>query len=222
MEDLKIVSMNVNGLNLDAKRRSIFDHLRKEKADIALLQETHATSNSDKMWEKEWGGSAFFNNGSRSSRGVAILLNRNLSHKISKTNADSEGRILCLDIEIDGIIYTTASLYAPTQDKGKEQLAFVDRLDEFLVDSHSTNLILGGDLNHCMIPALDRSTQVHSPNADQMGLKLTNFTDEVMFGESETPQPKDTHFEEGRTLPGWIISGYPGTFQTLHGTQPSK
>lgn len=60
MESLKVVSMNVNGFNMGAKRRIIFDHLRQSKADIALLQETHATSTIEKMWEKEWGGSSLF------------------------------------------------------------------------------------------------------------------------------------------------------------------
>lgn len=58
MESLKVVSMNVNGLNMNAKRRIIFDHLRQSKADIALLQETHATSTIENIWEKEWGGGA--------------------------------------------------------------------------------------------------------------------------------------------------------------------
>lgn len=178
MDPLKIVSMNVNGLNMDAKRRIIFDHLRKTKADIALLQETHATSAVEKIWGKEWGGASFFNNGTRSSRGVAILVNRNLSFNVCSINTDDHGRILCLDIEIDDITYSVGSLYAPTQDRGREQLAFVDSIDVILLKSQATNVILAGDFNHCMSPSLDRSSHSFSPNAEQMGQKMSSLQQE--------------------------------------------
>lgn len=178
MESLKIVSMNVNGLNMDAKRRIIFDHLRQSKADIIFLQETHATSTIERIWEKEWGGAAFFNNGSRSSRGVAILMSRKLSFNVCAINADEDGRALCMDIEIDDVTYTLGSLYAPTQDRGSQQLEFIESIDSMLTESHPTNIILGGDLNHCMDPFLDRSTHTQTPNSENMGQKLASFQEE--------------------------------------------
>lgn len=84
------------------------------------------------MWEQEWGGPAYFSNGSSSSRGVAILMSRNLQVKILNTKTDQERRLLCMDIEIGGILYTLGSLYAPTQDKGREQLEYLELIDRTL------------------------------------------------------------------------------------------
>lgn len=126
MSDLKVVTMNVNGLNSPCKRRAIFDHLRKAKADVYLLQETHSSPDTEKIWAQEWGAHASFCNGSRSSKGVAILLARDLAFTLHASRSDGMGRLLCLDIELNEVIYTIASVYAPTQDKGQEQLTFLD------------------------------------------------------------------------------------------------
>lgn len=69
MEGISVVSMNVNGLNMPNKRRILFDHFRRSKADFIFLQETHATEDTTKLWKREWGGNAYFCNGSQSSRG---------------------------------------------------------------------------------------------------------------------------------------------------------
>lgn len=69
MEGLKIVNLNVNGLNNANKRRIVFNHLQRTKADLFLLQETHATENTIKMWTQEWVGPIIANNGLQNSRG---------------------------------------------------------------------------------------------------------------------------------------------------------
>lgn len=154
MEDLKILSLNVNGLNVPTKRRAVFDHLRKSKADFCLIQETHSTPTTEKLWKAEWGGSAWFSHGSRSSRGVAILVSRNLKCKITNPLSDKEGRYMFGDFQVGEAIYTIASIYAPTQDKRAEQISFLEELDEQLRNTNATNIILGGDLNYCLSPTL--------------------------------------------------------------------
>lgn len=57
MESFKVVSLNANGLNDPRKRRIVFDHLRQTKADLCLIQETHCTLGTEKIWKQEWGGS---------------------------------------------------------------------------------------------------------------------------------------------------------------------
>ncbi len=41
MQGIKITSLNVNGINNPIKRGKILSKLKKEKTDIAFLQETH-------------------------------------------------------------------------------------------------------------------------------------------------------------------------------------
>lgn len=179
MEGVKVVSMNVNGLNISYKRRAIFKHLRKARADIFLIQETHCTSDTEKIWKQEWGAPAYFCNGSKSSKGVAILMSRELSFKVIEHRSDEIGRLLCMDVEIDGVVYTLGSLYVPTQDKGKEQISFLESIDEILVQANSTNIILGGDFNHPIDPSLDRNSRTATPPyAEQVGQKLAILTEE--------------------------------------------
>lgn len=56
------------------------------------------------------------------------------------------------------------NIYAPTQDQANAQIDFIDQLEEATSDSLAPNIILGGDLNLHMNPALDRN----SPPTDQV------------------------------------------------------
>lgn len=78
MDGPKVISMNVNGLNNPTKICAVFDYLRKAKADFYLLQETHSSPDTEKIWRQEWSAPAYFCNGNKSSRGVAILVIRDL------------------------------------------------------------------------------------------------------------------------------------------------
>ena len=48
-----ICNLNVNGLNADAKRKTIFNYLKQKKFEIILLQETHSTVKVEKLREME-------------------------------------------------------------------------------------------------------------------------------------------------------------------------
>lgn len=158
MESLRVVTLNVNGLNDPAKRRIIFDHLRNAKADVYLLQETHATTDSVRLWTTEWGGPILASNGTQSSRGVMIMCARNLSFSTMKRLQDDNGRLIAVDLVIAGITYTIISIYAPTQDKPREQLDTLEKMEQLLEELESTNVIIGGDFNCVMDPVLDKNT----------------------------------------------------------------
>lgn len=135
----------------------------KPKSHITLIQETHSTESTAKIWEIEWGGQAIFYHGSSRSRGVAILFGRNFSPKILKKEKDEHGRILAVDIEVEGDIYTLVSLYAPTQDKPWLQAEFMDNLESILESMDSDNLILRGYLNLILDPLMDRNSSSELP-----------------------------------------------------------
>lgn len=156
--------MNVNGLNIPSKRRILFDHFRRSRADITLLQETHATQDTMKLWRREWGGLAYFSNGSQSSRGVAILVSRDLQFEIVGQRADERGRILCMDIKVKNTVFTLCSIYAPTQDRPGEQLEILCNFEEILEDLSSINIIAGGDFNCFLDPVIDRNSQTVTPS----------------------------------------------------------
>lgn len=159
MEKLKIVSINVNGLNIAAKRRAIFNILRGSGATFCLLQETHGTKDTNQLWQREWGGQAFFSNGSQSSRGVAILVSRNFPIADHKISTDENGRIIIMDVDIDETTYTIGSFYAPTQDKPGEQITALENLEQLLEKFSTNNSIIAGDFNCFLDPSLDRNNQ---------------------------------------------------------------
>lgn len=174
-----MVSFNVNGLNDPTKRRIIFTHLRKTKGDIFLLQESHATEDSVRQWRQEWGRPMVTNNGVQNSRGVMILGRRDLDWKISQTLKDEDGRILALDVDINGLQYSIASIYAPTQDQPSLQLETYNKVEEFLGTMSASNIILGGDLNCILNPAVDKSTSAPPPHmADVVRNKVLGLMDE--------------------------------------------
>ena len=65
-------TFNVNGLNADAKRKTIFNYLKQKNFEIVLLQETHSTEKVEKLWEMEWGNKIEWLHGTNKSRGLAI------------------------------------------------------------------------------------------------------------------------------------------------------
>lgn len=55
MGELRIASINVNGMRVATKRRCLFDRLRKGAFDLCLIQESHCTPKEAKVWKTEWG-----------------------------------------------------------------------------------------------------------------------------------------------------------------------
>lgn len=162
MDNIKIVSINVNGLNIATKRRAIFSLLHESAASICLLQETHGTDESTSRWRREWGGPAFFSNGTQSSRGVAILVSRKLYFSNLQISNDEEGRFICVDLDMEGTNFTVGSFYAPTQDKPGAQIQALENLEQVLRKSNANNTVLAGDFNCFLDPLMDRNTHTSS------------------------------------------------------------
>ena len=50
MSTVKFLTLNVRGLRNQEKRRSIFSYLKKQKANIYLLQETLSNPKDERIW----------------------------------------------------------------------------------------------------------------------------------------------------------------------------
>lgn len=72
--------------------------------------------------------------------------------------SDDEGRYLVLKITKGDESYILANIYTPTQDSPLEQISLIDSLEEKIVDSGESNVLLGGDFNLCLDQTLDRSS----------------------------------------------------------------
>lgn len=201
MSALKIVSLNVNGIANSIKRKIVFNKLKAQKADIYLLQESHSSSSTEKLWTSEWGGDAFFSHGSPNSKGVAILFDRQTDFKVLSQARDSDGRFLGMDVLVGEQTFTIASIYAPTQDKQRDQLEFLEKVDELLSDLQGTGLILGGDFNCILDPKMDRNKSGEATSQASQGcLALKSLMEEWSLMDVwrvSHPQEKEYTFRRG-------------------------
>jgi exonuclease III len=158
-EQFKIFSFNANGLANSVKRGGLYvwlDKFNDKKNSIIMLQETHTTLNAEEYWRKEWKGKVFFAHGTSKSRGVATMIPEAIDFKLSHIYEDDEGRYLILVIEICETWVVLINCYAPTVDKPVEQMEWLDKI-QLLIEEHSDlPVIMGGDLNDCLIPKLDK------------------------------------------------------------------
>ena len=94
---IKIVTLNVRGLNGTTKRRSIFRWLHYQKAHFYFLQETYSDEKTKALWEAEWGGKIFCSHGTKHSKGVMILLNPKYDIDVIKFEKENHGRLIVFD-----------------------------------------------------------------------------------------------------------------------------
>ena len=90
---MTIVSLNTRGLRNDGKRRKIWRYLKRQKSDICMVQETHATDEIENIWSTEWGNKCIFANGDSNARGVGLLFNKYFN-KVIKVIKDEMGVLL--------------------------------------------------------------------------------------------------------------------------------
>ena len=84
-----IGSVSVYGLRNAKKASKMFSHgsNRKKKYDCVLLQETHCKGTEEsEQWAKEWSGYNTWYNGTRLSKGVAILISEQAPIKVIHSN----------------------------------------------------------------------------------------------------------------------------------------
>jgi len=138
-----ISTLNCRGLRDVTKRHKLFKWLKDKKQDIMFLQETHSAVGDETMWKKEWGGQICFSHGKRDSRGVMIMFKPNCDAEVLKIDTGSEGRVLYVEVDINGIKALLVNIYAPNEDNPE---FFRDIFLE-ISKRDNCNIIVGGDFN---------------------------------------------------------------------------
>ena len=157
----KAISLNVRGIRAFEKRRSIFNWLIKQNANICFLQETYSINDVVDQWKKQWPGECFFSHGSNHSRGVyvAILIRKSLDFKMKSMRADVDGWYLILEASIQDTHFLPVNIYAPNITA--KQPTLFQSLSESVSDEehreYNCRLLLGGDFNVTLQPSLDCS-----------------------------------------------------------------
>ena len=123
-----------------------------------MLQETHSTLKEKLSWDKQLGKQyvAYYSHSYEGKSGVITYIPKRLDKCVIYKFSDDKGRFLVLQLEIGKKIYTLINVYAPTQNFLKEQLEFLDNLENLMVKFQDTYYIIAGDFNIAPNPELDR------------------------------------------------------------------
>ena len=104
--DLEVISLNVRGIRGDAKRRKLFQYLKKQVSSkgIIFLQETHSTKDIESQWANDWNerGHIKYSHGDYNARGVLISIREGLNCIIAAEYTDTAGRFIILKCLIQG------------------------------------------------------------------------------------------------------------------------
>lgn len=112
----KIISLNSKGFNIPEKRTKLLVYMKKLKSDIILLQETNFHSNNiPKLANKEFPTVFHATNNLAKTKGVTILLPKNLPLEIMDSLVDDEGRYLFIKGVLWGKPINIANIYSPNK-----------------------------------------------------------------------------------------------------------
>ena len=180
MDKLSIYSYNVRGLGDTTKRNCIFNYLKQNHNGVSFLQETHSKPDCENKWKKEWKGQSYFAHGSSSSKGVAILFSKKLKPVIKETVKDPNGRYIILDVILNEQNFVLFNNYVPTKDKPADQLKHLENIQTLMSQYENKNVILGGDLNTCLNPDIDKSGGKQE-KISEFAYKLTDYMHDIDY-----------------------------------------
>ena len=135
--ELKVYSINANGLGDEIKRQAVFDKLNRKGEGIYMLQETHCTSSLENRFKIQFGSNEmYFSNGSSNSCGVLTVISKGYEVKVLNIFKDNDGRFLIMDIERNGFTYRLGNIYAPTRNHELSQIEVLKAFTDIIYDSY--------------------------------------------------------------------------------------
>uniref|UniRef100_A0A3B3BIE4 Endonuclease/exonuclease/phosphatase domain-containing protein n=1 Tax=Oryzias melastigma TaxID=30732 RepID=A0A3B3BIE4_ORYME len=127
--------------------------LKRERCQVAMLQETHLSDIGHVKLRRNWVGQVFYSSFNSKSRGVAILFHRSLPFTLEKVVKDSEGRYVLLSGCLYGEQVVLGCIYAPNV----YEPSFLPQLISDLTSFSSQYIVLGGDFNCVLDSTVDMS-----------------------------------------------------------------
>ena len=154
--NFELLSLNARGTRDFHKRKTIFTWIKKQKVDIAFLQETYSSQEIENQFKLQWPGKMLFVHGTNHSKGLVILFSENLQIDIKNVLGHSEGRYIFVEALVQDAPFLLVNLYAPT--KNQEQCVFFGGVANTLEDLNlypNCQIIIGGDFNSHLDSSLD-------------------------------------------------------------------
>ena len=201
-KDIKILSANVNSLNLSNNNEKLNEKvvaLSQEGADIILLQDVRASDKKyiieNKFMCTKGGNFAVYTNSSKDSRGVTTLIRNSSGITVKEIIDSTDENYSIIKLEKQDKIIVICNCYGPTQTDDPE---FFKNLKISLNRFYNLPVYIIGDLNAI--------TDYTKPDPDN------NVTNKEILGTLHIPNPRNS-----KLLARWHSDGdYYDIFRTLN------
>ncbi len=127
--------------------------LHRKSISCALIQETHLKQSDVARFQNKYYKLAAFSCALNKTKGVLILVNRKLNLTIEHLGSDEKGRFVFIRCKIYNNRLALVSIYGPNETDS----AFLTQISKTLLEQIDCPLVVGGDFNAVVNPALDKS-----------------------------------------------------------------
>lgn len=152
MATLKFLTWNVCGMRDLVKRSAIFSILKKQRADIAVLVETHAEGPVLRTFKRPWIGWAYHSVYTAHSRRLSIIISKTTHFELQDSEIVLEGRFVFLKVKLHGEILLLLAFYVPPPFSS----AILTAGFGFMALQPSIPVVWLGDFNNVHDPNMDR------------------------------------------------------------------
>ena len=117
-----MISMNTQGLRDYAKRRKVFNFMKKHTSSkgIIFMQETHSLKTCENIWTNQFAcgnDHIVFSHGKSDSRGVLTAFREASNYKVINQYVDGGGRFIVLNTLVGDSPVVLINYYAPNEEK---------------------------------------------------------------------------------------------------------
>ena len=179
----------------------MFQYFYTKNIDIALTQETHSCSETEKSWRDEWDGTIYFSHGTSAARGACIFIRSHVEHEVHKEISDANGRYVILDITLDGTRLTLASIYAPNDDDPEFFIEVRNKIEGLTND----NRVIGGDINLVLDLLLDKKGGKNSTHTKAQKVVKDWMDSTDLVDAFRAQHPNDLKYTWSRSKPTKIF-----------------
>lgn len=148
---LRICTWNVKGIH-NPIRKKVVSFIRKKKIGIALLQETHLDKREHLKLKQGGYNQVYFSSISSKSRGVAVLISKDIPLNVVKLIEDDRGHFVIINGTLFGSSISLFNIYFPS---GHPSDFLIKTFADFY-DLRSDYMIVAGDFNCMLNPLIDR------------------------------------------------------------------
>lgn len=159
MSNISLISLNVNGLNSPVKRNKVILKMKKLKAQILYLQETHLSQEQHEVLKKCGYRNTFYSTCKKSrKRGVAIMTHNSLNFDCIKEIKDEEGRFVIIKGKLENKMVTLVNVYAPPE----SNKSFFKTLFTAIASESEGTMLCAGDFNITLDHKMDTTSKKRS------------------------------------------------------------